>query len=155
MLARIHALLDSEDKAGKIAEIIDRARAYRSEIESTLGHEARRFADLLPEYRKNPQLTRQRLWSETYKAVLDQKGVEVLSFLPDGGLVRLKIEASQEIWQLRRQQYIADKEQESWQSGGDRPISSILRARHMNIGRPGRRLEIAPGGGVRGIRERR
>ncbi len=155
LLAQIHASLEGEDKAGKVAEIIDRARAYRSEIESTLGQEARRFAALLPEYRKNPQLTRQRLWSEMYKAVLGQDGVEVFSFNAGGGAVVFKIEGSEEIRQLRRQLYVDEREQESQQAAWEGPISSIRRARHMSIHGPGRMLELAPGGGVRGIRERR
>lgn len=155
LLAQIHTFLEGEEKAGKVAEIIDRARAYRFEIESTLGQEARRFAALLPEYRKNPHLTRQRLWLETYRAVLDQSGVEVLSANPGGGIVKLIIESSEEIRQLRRQLYVDEREQETLQSGWEGPISNIRRARHMNIHGPGRMLELAPGGGVRGIREGR
>src|SRR5690606_41994819 len=54
-----------------------RARAYRSQVESSLGNEARRFASLLPAFRSHPEMVIRQRWLEAYANVLSRQDAEV------------------------------------------------------------------------------
>jgi len=77
-LDSVNAILEAEASSGEVAEILNFAHAYRSQIESTLGIEARRFASHLPAYRKHPELLVRRLWLEAYARVMSRADVEIV-----------------------------------------------------------------------------
>jgi membrane protease subunit HflK len=84
--------LDAEDTGGEASNIIGRARAYASDVDSTLGRDARYFQSLLPLFRKNPQMLVRQLWFETYARVLQQRDAEVY-FVP-GNIENVQLDLS-------------------------------------------------------------
>lgn len=75
---------------GAAARIREEAEAYKSEVVANAEGEAERFTLLLKEYRKAPDITRERLYLETMESVLsnsskvlvDTKGSNNLLYLP-------------------------------------------------------------------------
>ena len=55
-LSSIYAMLQSDDIAGSAANTISKAEGYRSEVETTLGRDYRRFESLLPAYKEHPNI---------------------------------------------------------------------------------------------------
>ncbi len=55
---------------GKAARMIEEAKAYRSEVISKSEGEAARFTEILTEYKKAPEVTRERLYREAMESVL-------------------------------------------------------------------------------------
>lgn len=55
---------------GKAARMLEEARAYKSEIVSKSEGETARFQEILAEYQKAPEVTKERLYRETMEGVL-------------------------------------------------------------------------------------
>ncbi len=102
LFGQINLFLESNKVGGAVTGMIQRARAYESEIELTLGREARRFSDLLPSYREQPYLVCRRLWMEAVSDVLNRPDAEIIR-VPEGlGRIDLAISGSEEISRIRR-----------------------------------------------------
>jgi len=75
---------------GQAARIMQEAEAYKVSVTARAEGEARRFEQILTEYRKAPQVTRERLYIESMEQVLqnsskvmvDQKGGNNILYLP-------------------------------------------------------------------------
>ena len=67
---------------GKLAEIVNAARTYRTQIVEQVRSEADTFRRLLPQYKENPRIVRSRLWQDSKEAVLSGD-VETL-YIPPG-----------------------------------------------------------------------
>lgn len=75
---------------GQATQMIEEARAYRTRVSKAAEGEAKRFSDLLVEYRKSPEVTRKRLYLETVenvlgkssKVVMDVQGGNNVLYLP-------------------------------------------------------------------------
>ena len=61
---------------GEAAQLLEQAEAYRSQVVNEAQGEASRFAAVLAEYEKAPEVTRKRLYLETMEQVLG--GVEII-----------------------------------------------------------------------------
>lgn len=76
--------------AGAAARLIQEAEGYRQRVINNAQGEAARFKQILPEYAKAPQVTRERMYldamqqiySSTSKIVLDYKGGNNMLYLP-------------------------------------------------------------------------
>lgn len=68
---------------GAATQIVEEARGYRTRVVKAAEGEASRFNDMLTEYRKAPEVTRERLYIETMERVLAQSG-KVLMDTPEG-----------------------------------------------------------------------
>lgn len=81
----IIALLETA-AAGESARVISEANSYKAEVIQEVQAAAQLFRELLPEYRNNPALVRERLWKETVTGLFnaDQLGVELI-FIPNTG----------------------------------------------------------------------
>ena len=55
-LSAIYEMLQSDTITGSAANTISKAEGYRSEVETTLGRDYRRFASLLPAYLEHPTI---------------------------------------------------------------------------------------------------
>lgn len=75
---------------GQATQMVEEARAYRTRVTKAAEGEAKRFSDLLVEYRKAPEVTRKRLYLETVenvlgkssKVVMDVQGGNNVLYLP-------------------------------------------------------------------------
>ena len=145
LLAAINAKLDEND--GDVSQIIQSAKAFQSQIESTLGNEYRRFSSLLPAYRSNPMLMVREQWLRMYAKLISQPDAEVL-YVPDPLMsITIGIAGSTTIQEIRRKAVIARKERETNMKAMD-GRSYIERASDMSIGKAGRQLKIENGKAV-------
>jgi regulator of protease activity HflC (stomatin/prohibitin superfamily) len=143
----IDETLESGQTSGDVSRIISNARSYRSQIESTLGSEARRFRTLLPAYREHPELVVAQRWTEAVTRVLTRDDVEIMYVPPGMALVQLQLAGLDEVRQIRRDRMLEDKEAEAMGEafGERRPMerASDLDRQFRNL--PGRRLERGQG----------
>ncbi|MHC5002548.1 MAG: SPFH domain-containing protein [Planctomycetota bacterium] len=149
-LAEIGAMLEGGDRSGEVARIIDYARSYRSEVESTLGSDARYFASLLPAYQRQPEMVVRRLWLETYGRVLEYDDAEIIYAPRDLASLQLRVSGLESVANVRRDRAMQRREAQANQS-----ILQELglrgrtrRAQDMQMGGPGRQLDVS-GGAVR------
>jgi membrane protease subunit HflK len=82
---------------GVAARLMEEANGYRQSVVSTAQGDAARFRQVLAEYEKAPQVTRERIYLETMqqvlgstsKVIIDQKGGQNLLYLPIDKLIQL------------------------------------------------------------------
>jgi membrane protease subunit HflK len=98
---------------GEVREIIERAKAHESEIERTLGSEARWFATILPQFRIQPDLVVRRLWVEARREVMGRDDIEIFRVLPGLGTIDVTISGSEEIADRRRRNRQAQRERDA------------------------------------------
>jgi membrane protease subunit HflK len=103
-----------EGASGEAAQILGIASAYRSQVDSTLGREARRFMGHLETYRSQPSLLVSRLWMDAYAAVLSQDDAEKFFAPNDGTQFRIAIAGSDQVRQTRRSNDVERRETEAW-----------------------------------------
>lgn len=144
-LARINDFLESDSARGEIAEVILRAESYESQIELTLGSEARRFASILPHYRRNPELITKRRWLQAYNLVLNRDDVEIFYVPPDLGTMDLSIFGSDDVQKLRRQEMLRRKEQKAMIETTDSMMQYFRRADSYELGESNPVLEVEGG----------
>jgi membrane protease subunit HflK len=149
LLAEINAVLESDEVRGEVREIIERAKAYESEIERTLGSEARWFATILPQYRGQPDLVVRRLWVEARRSVLGQNDVEIFRVLPGQGAIDVTISGSQEIADRRRENRQAQREREARLKAAGIVQPYLRRAEDFEPGEARPALERDSGGRIR------
>ena len=154
LLAEINDALASEETGGGVAKMLHRARAHRAEIESTLGREARRFEELLPDYLENPRFTVRKRWLEARANVLDNEYLRRITVDP-GGRVTLRIPGSQNLSRRLRKRDLDRREEAAQREAVGGRRSYINRARDINIDKAGRQLIITEDGELTGIPDRR
>jgi membrane protease subunit HflK len=82
---------------GVAARLIEEANGYKQSVISTAQGDASRFRQVLTEYEKAPQVTRERIYLDTMqqilgstsKVIVDQKGGQNLLYLPLNELMRM------------------------------------------------------------------
>lgn len=155
MLGQINLYLESDRIGGAVAGMIQRAQAYESQIEVTLGREARRFADLLPSFREQPYLVCRRLWMEAVSEVLDRPDAEIIR-VPEGlGRVDLAISGSEEISRIRRDLLLKWRERKALIETIGTWTPYQQRTEHFELGESVPLLEIGPDGKIRARGHRR
>jgi regulator of protease activity HflC (stomatin/prohibitin superfamily) len=143
-LEQITSMLHADDISGKVANIISAADGYRSQIETTLGQDYKRFQSLLPTFHEHPDLVIRSRWLEMYAKVLGNADAEVI-FVPDQiQSIKLGISGSDAIAQLRHQNNLKQREAISVLEGA-LMNPWILRAREINMDGPSRELSIIDG----------
>ncbi len=148
MLTSINNFLEGDDAGGLVSEIIQYAKSYQSEVESTLGNDARRYASLLDTYREHPALVIKQHWLETYSAILSRPDIEIIQVPPGLEHVALKLRSLDEVQELRRKNRLDRKEQEAIMKGLDRHRKYIFRARDLDWDRQARQLQVDEEGKV-------
>lgn len=146
LLSQINRMFDEGELSGEVATIIQRARSYRSQVESSLGNEARRFTSLLPTFRSHPEMVIRQRWLDTYSRVLSREDAEVW-FVPSSvGRVQLEMASLHEIRELRQKLQLDRREQQAL-SDFARELGGpyLLRGEDMTISGPGRQLRIEDG----------
>ena len=88
---------------GVAARLVEEANGYRQSVINTATGDASRFRQVLTEYEKAPQVTRERIYLETMqqilgstsKVIVDQKGGQSLIYLPLDQLMRMTGQGSE------------------------------------------------------------
>jgi len=142
MLTNINTFLEGDDAGGLVSEVIQYAKSYQSEVESTLGNDARRFETLLDTYREHPELVIKQHWLDTYSAILDRPDIEIFQVPFGVEHMALKLRSLDEVQELRRKNRLDMKELEANMEGMDRHRKYIFRARDLDWDRQSRLLKI-------------
>ena len=145
MLARIDDFLESDQVAGEAASILNDARGFLADIETTLGSEALRFASLLPAFQAHPELTVRKRWLEAYERVLARPDVEIYQVPDLLGTMRLDLTGLDSVQQMRRRAAMQRRERAARTEGLDRVNPFIRRARDIRLSGPGRQLDVEDG----------
>lgn len=130
---------------GQVSEIIRRAESYEAEIDSTLGKDARRYESLVKLYEQNPQLTVMEQWQRTMSTIFSVDDAERI-YVPHGlGLVRLNVNALDEVAQLRRRTARQKSEQMNMQRAIGSRSPYIAQEGDVTPGQAGRQLRTEGG----------
>ncbi|HCF93719.1 MAG TPA: hypothetical protein DEW46_01530 [Verrucomicrobia bacterium] len=97
-------LLTADRIGGRVSEIINQAKSYRTMIVAQLRSEADTFRQLLPMYEESPDLVRERLWRDTRERILS--GDVEAFYLPDdpGKTLLLEFNRDPAVRRAREQQ---------------------------------------------------
>ena len=87
---------------GVASRLFEEANGYRQSVVATAQGDTSRFRQILTEYERAPQVTRERIYLETMqqilgattKVVVDQKGSQNMLFLPMGELMKLSAQGA-------------------------------------------------------------
>lgn len=137
-LAAVNAALESPETTGDVNKVINRARSYESEIDSTLGSEVNRFRSVLPAYRKNPELEVKRRWLEVYAAILGREDAEVFYVPAALESLAIRLRGLESIQKVRVEERIQRLKAESLQES-----LSVIR-RHYETAGTARPQEARP-----------
>jgi modulator of FtsH protease HflK len=145
-LRELLTMLESDQFSGEVARIIQFAKAYSSQIESSLGNEARRFASLLPAFREHPEFVVRERWMNAYANVLSRRDTELLFVPSEVGHVKLALSGLYEIKERRQQAQLDRREREAYAEffRDRRPGQYIPFVDDIRETGPGRQLRIDP-----------
>lgn len=146
ILLAINGKLESPEVTGEVSQIINRARAYKSQIESTLGNEYQRFAGLLPAYRKNPRLVIRQQWLEAYNEVVGREDTEIFYVPTMLASINLGLTGSSEVRELRQDLRLRAKEDEANRRNYAGPY--VARGDEMSPNQAGRQFRPTAQGGL-------
>ncbi len=155
LLGEINTLLESDDVDGAVADMINRAKAYESEIELTLGREAQRFLDLLPSYRAQPYLVCKRQWLTAISDVLDNKDIEIIRVPAGLGNIDIAIAGSEEIARIRREELLKRRQRQGMIEALSSYKAYMQPTYTWELGESNPLLEIGPDGKIRAKGARR
>ena len=152
-LAKMNAFFDSKQIAGEAARSISTANRFKSRIDQTLGREARRFAGLLPSYRKHPELVIAEKWLAAYGTVMDRPDAEIM-YVPRGlGSMGIDISGLESVRDIRRRADLKARENSKAMLSGT-ASDYMLRADEIKLGQAQRQLKIdKDSGSVSGMRK--
>ena len=113
---------------GKAARMLEESKAYKSEVVSKSEGEASRFAQILAEYEKAPEVTRERLYRETMenvfantsKVIVDSKANSMM-YLPIDKLINAK----------KTRTEVGIQEVQSGQPNSSRNVRNVFRNREV------------------------
>jgi regulator of protease activity HflC (stomatin/prohibitin superfamily) len=142
LLMQVNAKLQSDEVTGEVSQILNRAQTYRSQIDSTLGNEYRRFASLLPQYREHPELVIRQQWLDAINKVVTRPDAELV-YVPDQlATFKILLAGSNDIQNIRQDSRLSEKqaEQAARHQGGAR----VMTGGEMFIDGAGRQLTRDP-----------
>ena len=144
-LSAIYEMLQSDTITGSAANTISKAEGYRSEVETTLGRDYRRFASLLPAYLEHPTIVIRDRWLQAFSTVLDSEDVETVYVPSHLSAMRLALRGSDNVAQLRSRLNMERRERDALLKDIDIFNPWILQADEMDDFGPSRELSIRSG----------
>lgn len=106
LLAQIGAAMEGPQAAGDVVTIIEQARNYRAQIETSVGTVARLFDSLLPAFEADPRLVVTTEWMETFARVLSREDTEVFFVPHDVSGIRVNLDGLEAVARLRLENLI-------------------------------------------------
>ncbi|MDP7070037.1 MAG: SPFH domain-containing protein [Phycisphaerales bacterium] len=155
VLDRIHALLASGKISGQVSKALSAAERYRTEIERTLGSEARRFASLRGEWEVHPELIiAERILGARGRLMASESAELVM--VPEGlGSLRLDISGLQHVRDARRRTDLQRRSDETWGGTLGTAVDTYRRIGELKGDKAARQMVIDESGRLRGMREDR
>lgn len=101
--------IDDKRMGGEVAAIINQAKTYRTEVVERVGSEAAAFAELLPQYQRNPRLVLAKLWEDAREGILTG---DVETFYTVPGQLELQLNRDPELQKERQQEQLRANRQE-------------------------------------------
>ena len=144
-LAKIYSMLQSSQVTGSAANTISKAEGYRSEVETTLGRDYRRFTSLLPAYMEHPNIVIRDRWLAAFSKVLSSKDVETMFVPSQVASMRLGLRGSDSVAQLRSRLEMERRETRALLKDIDIFNPWILKADEIDPYGPARELSIDSG----------
>jgi regulator of protease activity HflC (stomatin/prohibitin superfamily) len=127
--------LKDDATSGRAHSVLEQARAYRTQIASTLGRELDTLRSYLPAYRENPRVLVSRLWLEAYAEVVGRADADVHFVPADLSMVSLGVVGSRDVREQRRKDDLAEREREGRTSvdlgGGALRLDEIGQSRRL------------------------
>ena len=153
IIARIDELLDSGRISGEVYRTLSASRLYRTEIERTIGSEARRFASLQGEWNRHRDLVVAQRLLEVKGRLLGSNSAEMV-FVPLGiGSLRLDISGLQHVRDTRRRTDIKRRGDATWSQQIGSAVDQYRRVDELKGDDAARQLKIDESGRLRGMRE--
>jgi regulator of protease activity HflC (stomatin/prohibitin superfamily) len=94
---------------GQVAQIINNAKSYRTQVVETVGAEAQAFRQLMPQYRQNPRLVLSKLWEDARETILTG---DVETFYTVPGQLELQLNRDPELQKERQQEQLRANKRE-------------------------------------------
>jgi regulator of protease activity HflC (stomatin/prohibitin superfamily) len=144
-LQEIGEALESAATTGRLSETIYRAKAYESEIDSTLGNEVKHFRSVLPSYRDHPDLVVKTRLLDTLATILGREDVEIYSVPPGTKTIHLEITGDEAVQQKRQELRLGRREREAIREGFERMKDYYETAKESSPGESRPMLEAERG----------
>jgi hypothetical protein len=94
---------------GQVAQVINTAKSYRTQVVETVGAEAQSFRQLMPQYRQNPRLVLSKLWEDARETILTG---DVETFYTVPGQLELELNRDPELQKERQQEQLRANKRE-------------------------------------------
>ena len=94
---------------GQVAQVINTAKSYRTQVVETVGAEAQSFRQLMPQYRQNPRLVLSKLWEDARETILTG---DVETFYTVPGQLELELNRDPELQKARQQEQLRANKRE-------------------------------------------
>jgi hypothetical protein len=88
---------------GEVARVINGAKTYRTQIVEQVASEAQAFAQLLPQYERNPRLVLAKLWEDARERILTG---DVETFYTVPGQLELQLNRDPELQKTRQKEQL-------------------------------------------------
>jgi regulator of protease activity HflC (stomatin/prohibitin superfamily) len=155
VLKQVDAMFSDGRVSGQVFRAISAAKRYRTEIERTIGSEARRFAGLLDAWNSHPDLVIAQRLLGVRGALLGAEDAEVI-LVPIGlGSLRLDISGLQHVRDTRRRFDLKKRGDDAWDTEIGSAIDVFRRVDELKGDAAARQLVIDESGRLRGGREGR
>jgi regulator of protease activity HflC (stomatin/prohibitin superfamily) len=152
-LAKIDSMLDGGEVSGDVFRAISAASRYKTEIERTIGSEARRFESLLPRWQTHPDLVVAQRLLRARSGVLSSPDAELM-YVPQAlAALRLDISGQQHVRDARRRSDLKRREEMTWGTQIGSATDVFRRVEELKGDDAARQLVIGEDGRLRGMRE--
>jgi len=155
VIARIDTMLEGGGVSGDVFRAISAAHRYKTEIEKTVGSEARRFHSLLPGWRQYPDLIIAQRLLNARGRLLSSEDAELMYVPYSLGSLRLDISGQQHVRDARRRSDLKRREENTWGTRIGSAVDVFRRVDELKGDTAGRQLVIDEDGRLRGMREDR
>ncbi len=153
ILLKVDAMFDDGRISGRIFRDIAAAERYRTEIEKTIGSEAKRFASLLEAWESHPDLVVAQRLLDVRGKLLAAEDAEVI-LVPVGlGSLRLDISGLQHVRDVRRRADLTQRGEENWDTLAGTTMDRFRKVQDLKGDKAARRLHVDEQGRLRGRRE--
>lgn len=102
-------VIDGTMIGGEVAQVMNVANSYRTQVIEQVATEAETFSQLLPQFRQNPRLVTAKLWEDAREQILTG---DVETFYTVPGQLELQLNRDPELQQARQKEQLRQRKRE-------------------------------------------